>query len=162
MVHAKFAIPHLRQSFFLFIAHIGSAFISNFVSPYDFCRSVTSLKAITKSEVSYGVDFGSVHNLSCTVRFLILSMNISCTRLSVCAPKSHSAANTYSECQNCPSVSVCICFLDRNLKRFRVRFHLISNVSLQFVIRSWSDIFAIFAVGYLSVNVFLAAAPKKR
>ena len=92
----------------------------------------------------------------------MFSMKLSCTKLSVWVPKSHSAASPFSECKNGSIDSVCICFRDKNRNLSRVRFLFVSNVSSQLFSKSFKDISAIFAFGYLSINVFLAAVPSDK
>ena len=154
----KFSMPQRRGFFLLFIlVHTGSIFICGFVSLYDFCRIIPSSNAIANAIASRGFALGSVQSFSYTVRLFMFSMKISCTKLSVWVPKSHSAASPFNECQNCSKDSVCICFRDRNRNLSRVWFLSVSNVSLQLFSKFLNDISAIFAFGYLSINVSLAA-----
>ena len=158
----KFSVPQRRQSFFFVTTHMGSLFIETLVSPYDFCRNVPSSYAIAKSNASFGDAFGSVHSFSCTARFFMFKMNMSCRRLPVWAPKSHSDAIPFKECQNCSKVSDGICFLDRNLNLSSVLLLLVSKVFLQLSSNVCNVISAILTVGYLSVKVFGAAAPRDK
>ena len=107
-----------------------------------------------------GGAFRSVQSVSSTAMVRLFSMKISCTKLS--DPKSHSDAIPFSECQNCSNVPCCICFLERNLGRFRIRFRFTSNVSLQLSIRSFNDHSAFLANGYLSVKVFFRCGTQRK
>ena len=102
------------------------AFYCDFVFAYDFWRRVPSSYAIANSSASFGFVFGSVHSSSWTARFFMFRMKMSRTKLSVCAPKSHSDVRPFRECQNCSNVSEAICFRERNLNLSNVRFLFVS------------------------------------
>ena len=89
-------------------------------------------------------------------------MNVFIMRLSVSCSNSNLAARPVNTFQNCLSVSLFCCFLEKKLYLSSVRFLGFLNVNSQFSFISGNDAVGMTMYGCLSVQFFLPADPSDR